>query len=60
MKAVAVIDDIHRWVKTGRDGKNRYCIYYYGIERNVLKRCVIAGGLTKAAAYGMLKLLGEG
>lgn len=64
MKAAATIDGIRRMVRVGRDGKNRYCIYHYWYNVRVprmmaIQRRVLAGGLTKKAAYGMLKLLKE-
>ena len=65
MKKVATLDGTRRLLRVGRDGKNRYCIYYLtwilkGGERAAVthsfKREVVAGGLTKLAAYGMMKL----
>lgn len=54
------------WLRVGRDGKNRYCVYHLGwmIRGGVREaasyyRNVIAGGLTKLEARGMLKLLGD-
>jgi hypothetical protein len=47
------------WGKVGRDGKNRYCIYYIPISRTAPKRVVVASGLTKLAAKKMLELAKE-
>ncbi len=50
-----------RLIRIGRDGKNRYCLYYnvhhLGVVPPLTKRTVIAGGLTKLAAYRMFDLL---
>ena len=54
-------DKLKWWGKVGRDGKNRYCIYYIPIlkPKTAPKRVVVAGGLTKLAAKKMLELAKE-
>ena len=63
MKKVATIDGIRRLLRVGRDGKNRYCIYYFYFTHRrygpAIFRKVVVGGLTKLAAYGTMKLLEE-
>ena len=47
-----------RLVRIGRDGKNRYCLYHYEFTPTPI-RVVVAGGLTKLAAWALLKLMKE-
>lgn len=48
-------------IRIGRDGKNRYCLYYpaWNLTPYYKTRKVVMGGLTKLAARKMLDLLGE-
>ncbi len=59
MRKVARIGDRTRLVRVGRDGKNRYCLFYYEFVfiPEKTRRIVVAGKLTKLEARGMLKLL---
>ena len=61
MKALIPTEHGQRLARVGRDGKNRYCIYYFNFEwgSTLLKRNVVVGGLTKRAAYKLLGVLGE-
>lgn len=63
MKVVTRVDGQTRLVRVGRDGKNRYCLYYNNLKGGpsgfVRVRIVVAGGLTKLGAAGMLKLMKE-
>lgn len=61
MKRIVEFDGVTRLVRIGRDGKGRYCLYY-NVHHTVLPkttRAVLAGGLTKLAAYKMFDLLGK-
>lgn len=46
-------------MRIGRDGKNRYCLHYlvHYVVNGKRERVVLAGGLTKLAAYKMFELL---
>lgn len=59
MRKVARVEGFTRLVRIGRDGKNRYCLYYYefAFTPGRIKKVVVTGKLTKLEARGMLKLL---
>jgi hypothetical protein len=50
---------VGKYGRIGRDGKNRYCLYYFTLENGARKRVVVASGLTKLAAKKMLELARE-
>lgn len=59
MRKVARVGGLVRLVRIGRDGKNRYCLHYlvHYVVNGKRERVVLAGGLTKLAAYKMFELL---
>lgn len=63
MKGRVTYDGQRRFVRIGRDGKNRYCLFYYGFVMREggasYFRNMIAGGLTKLAARALLRTLAE-